>query len=104
MAQIARAIGFEKYAGEILDQGVNFAGELIDGETVSGGDIEIYDVVGNTVTDALAPNGAAAAETVIQYRLEAEGIPGKTYHVYVYALLNTGEKIGQLLVMSIPKP
>lgn len=104
MSEIARSIGFEKYAGEILDQGVDFAGELIDGESVSGGDIEAYDSFGNTVTDALAPNGASASDGVVQYRLEAEGIPGKTYHVYVYAILNTGEKIGQLLVMSIPKP
>lgn len=104
MAEIARAIRLEKYAGEILDQGVDFAGELIEGESVSSGDIVVFEANGNVVTDVLAPNGASADEAVIQYRLEAEGIPGKTYHVYVYAILNTGEKIGQLLVMSIPKP
>ena len=104
MSTIARAIRIEKYAGEILDQTVDFSGQLIDSESVADGEIKAFDSQGADVTGLLVPGGASAADNKVSYRLAAAGEPGREYHVYVYAVLNTGEKPGQLIVMSIPKP
>ena len=93
----------EKYASEVIDQAVDFSGVLASGESVSSGDIEIYELDGTDVTSTLCSGGASVSDDSVTYRLSA-GTSGETYHVYAYATLNTGEKLGQCLRMFIPIP
>ncbi len=99
-----RFIPFEKYADEVIDQGVDFAGVLQGSESVTAAGVKAVDVEGSDVTSTLIPDPASLDGSIVQYRLVAAGIPGYTYHIYALATLDTGEVLGQLLRMFIPEP
>lgn len=94
----------EKYADEVIDQAINFAGVLDDGESVSSGEVKILDLESTDVTSTLCPGGASTSGDSVTYRLVAAGTPGMTYHVYALATLDTGEVLGECMRMFIPTP
>lgn len=99
-----RYIPIEKYAQEIIDQGVDFAPVLKGSESVTGAAVVVVDVDGNDVTTTLVVGSASQDGSIVQYRLADAGDPGATYHIYALATLDTGEVLGQLLRMYLPEP
>ena len=96
-----RDITAEKYQEEIIDQGVDFVNILSGSDSVSSGTVVVTDRNGTDVTSTLVTGSAAVNGTQVYYRLAAAGTAGQVYNVFVTATLNTGEKISQLIKLSV---
>jgi len=95
-----RDITAEKYVDESIDQGVDFGTILTGGDSISSGAVIVKNNQGTDVTSTFVPSGASVNGTQVIYRLVDVG-PVGPYDVFVTATLNTGEKIGQKIILTV---